>query len=234
MKFTSLKRNLILFSLISIFILSTQYEVFAKDDWTMVRSENFQMVGNAKEKDLRRVALKLEQFRYAFTQLFPKLKFNSSIPTNVVVFKNEKSFKDFKPVDEGKRRDWVAGYFQPGEDVNYIVLSTEGEKEQTYRIIFHEYTHFLINNNLGKSNVPPWVNEGYAEYFENMLIEKDKEVTLGGLNGNHLRLLSQTKLIPLETFFNIDYYSLNRQTSDGVGVFLCTSLGFNALFLAFR
>lgn len=208
-------------SLLAIFLLlafSAQSTV-AGDDWTIIRSENFQMVGNAKEKELRRVAVKLEQFRYAFNQLFPKMKFNSPIPTNVVVFKDEKSFKNFKPQSDGKRRDWVAGYFQPGEDVNYIVLSAEGERAQTYRTIFHEYTHFLINNNFGKSNVPPWLNEGYAEYFEHMLIEKDKKITLGGLNGNHLRLLARTELIPLETFFEIDYYSLNRQTSDGVGVF---------------
>jgi len=49
--------------------------VSAKDDWLKIHSKNFQLVGSASENDLRRVATKLEQFRYVFTQLFPKMNF---------------------------------------------------------------------------------------------------------------------------------------------------------------
>src|SRR5215213_11356441 len=124
-------------------------EVSAKDEWLRIQSKNFQLVGNADDKDLRRVATKLEQFRYVFTQLFPRMNFNSPIPTRVVVFKDKKNFDQFKTIE------WAAGYFQPGEDINYIVLTAEGT-ETNYTTIFHEYTHFLIDNSLGRSNIPPW------------------------------------------------------------------------------
>jgi tetratricopeptide (TPR) repeat protein len=202
-----------------VFFLSLSV-VAAKDEWVKVRSKNFQLVGNSPEKDIRAAAVRLEQFRETFRQIFPKIDPNSPVPINVIVFKNDKSFRDFKPVgDDGKRSDWVAGYFQSGEAVNYIVLSSDGEKDFTYRIIFHEYTHFLVNNHIGRSNVPPWFNEGLAEYYEMFKIENDQRVTLGGLNNEHLLLLQQNKLIPFETFFNVDNYSLQRQGHNSAGLF---------------
>lgn len=184
----------------------------AKDDWVRVKSKNFNITGNASEKDIRRVAAKLEQFRETFRQLFPKLKFNSPVPTSVIVFKNDKLFMPYKPVSaDGTLTDWSAGYFLKGEDVNYIALSAEGEKEQTYSVIFHEFTHFLVDNDIGRSKIPPWLNEGLAEYYERFRIEEDRKITLGASNNNHLALLERNGFIPFETFFNTDYYTLNRQ-----------------------
>lgn len=201
-----------------------QTDVFAKDEWVKVQSKNFFLIGNAGDKEIRRVATKLEQFREVFTTLFPKMNFHSPVPTTVIVFKSGKAFKPYKPVnDEGKTTDWVAGYFQPGEDGNYIVLSTEGERQQTYSTIFHEYVHFLVNNNLGRGKVPPWFNEGIAEYYDQFSIENDQKVTLGGLNDSHLYSLSRTELIPFDTFFNIDYYSLHRQGGHGANIFYAQS-----------
>ena len=189
----------------------------AKDEWLRVQSKNFQLVGNASEKEQRRVATKLEQFRYVFTQLFPKMNFNSPVPTRVVVFKDKKTFDKYKTIE------WAAGYFQPGEGVNYIVLSAEGDDAQNFPTIFHEYTHFLIDNSLGRSNIPPWFNEGIAEYYERFLIENDQKVTLGGLNDGHLMLLQQNKLIPFEAYFAIDYYSLHKQTKQSAQLFYAQS-----------
>ncbi len=185
-----------------------------------VRSKNFQLVGNAAEKDIRRVAVKLEQFREVFRQIFSRINLSSPIPTNVVVFRDENTFRDFKPVnDDGTPRDWVAGYFQSGEDVNYIALSNEGEKAHPYSTIFHEYVHFLVSNDIGRANAPPWFNEGLAEYYETFQIEDDQKVSLGIKRDSHLLLLQKNKLIPFETFFNMDNYTLHRQGKDGVGLF---------------
>ena len=196
----------------------------AKDAWTSVRSKNFFLVGDANEKDIRRVGTKLEQFREALRLIFPKTNFNSNTPTTVIVFKSEESFRPFKPVRaDGTTRDKIAGYFQKGEDVNYIALSAEGESKETYQIIFHEYVHFLVDNNLGKASVPPWFNEGLAEYYSTFRIEDDQKAILGELQPNHLLFLQQQKLIPLEQFFGIDYFTLHNQGNHGTSVFYAQS-----------
>lgn len=201
--------------------------VLAKDDWIRVQSQNFSLIGNASEKEIRRVATKMEQFREVFKRLFPRLQFVSPVPTTVIVFKSEKSFTPYKPVNaSGKTTKWIAGYFQGGENANYIVLSTEGETQQTYTTIFHEYVHLLVNNSFGRSKIPPWFNEGIAEYYERFLIEEDQKVQLGNINENHLVSLQQTKLIPFETFFNIDYYSLHQQGGHGANIFYAQSWAF--------
>lgn len=204
-----------------------QVQVFAKDEWIRVQSQNFSLIGNASDKEVRRVATKLEQFREVFKRLFPKLQFTSPVPTTVIVFKSEKSFNPYKPVNSsGKATKWIAGYFQGSEDANYIVLSTEGETQQTYTTIFHEYVHFLVNNSFGRSRIPPWFNEGIAEYYDQFGIEEDQKVYLGNLNENHLYSLANTKLIPFETFFNIDYYSLHQQGGHGANIFYAQSWAF--------
>jgi tetratricopeptide (TPR) repeat protein len=199
-------------------------QAHAKDEWIKVRSKNFYLTGNATDKEIRRIATRLEQFRTVFSSLFPTMKFVSPIPTTVIVFKSDKAFKPYKPINaSGKTTEWVAGYFQPGEDINYITLTTEREQDETFRTIFHEYVHFLVDNTLGKSRVPPWFNEGLAEYYEQFSIENDQKVTLGSLNQNALRLLGTYPLIPLETFFDIDYTSLHLQGGHGASIFYAQS-----------
>src|SRR5215213_5755397 len=62
-------------------LLAAQAAAAAKDTWTSVRSQNFYLVGNASEKEIRQVATRLEQFRHVFTQLFTKATFNTPWPT---------------------------------------------------------------------------------------------------------------------------------------------------------
>src|SRR6185295_18592935 len=139
--------------------------VSAKDKWMSVRSKNFLMLGNAGEKDLRQVGVRLEQFREVFSRLFTTLKIDTPVPTTVIVFKNDESYRPFKPNAN------TAGYFQSGPDVNYITLELESDanrEQDPFSIILHEYTHLLIRNTSG--NVPVWFNEGLAEYYSNFTI----------------------------------------------------------------
>lgn len=62
-----------------------------KEIWTSVRSKNFLLIGNAGEKEIRQVGTRLEQFRFVFSQLFPKANLASPVPTTVVVFKSDGS-----------------------------------------------------------------------------------------------------------------------------------------------
>ncbi|HTK25476.1 MAG TPA: tetratricopeptide repeat protein [Pyrinomonadaceae bacterium] len=206
-------KTLRLLALVVLF-LAIAVPVSAKDEWIQVRSKNFFLVGNASEKDIRKVATRLEQFRETFRLLFSKMNLTSPIATNVVVFKSDSAYKPFKPKRaDGKTDNFIAGFFQPGEDVNYITLSTEGEDADTFGTIFHEYVHFIVNTNFGKSEVPPWFNEGLAEYYQTFAIEDDQKVKLGLPQSIHLQLLNQSKLIPLEQLFKVSNYQL-LQTGD--------------------
>jgi FimV-like protein len=192
--------------------------VSAKDTWTSVRSKNFLLLGNANEKDIRRVGARLEQFREVFSRLFTAMKVNSPVPTTVIVFKNDESYRPFKPNAS------TAGYFQPGPDVNYITLAlgTEMNGQQSpFNIIFHEYTHLMVNNT--GTNVPAWFNEGLAEYYSTFSISDDQKIVMGSPIASHVYLLREHKMLPLRTLFQVDHKSPYYNERDKQGIFYAES-----------
>src|SRR5262247_850975 len=116
--------------------------VHAADKWQTVQSKNFFLVGNSSESAIKRAGRNLEEFRSVFTTLFPGIADRDSVPTVVIVFKDDASFLPFKPLYNGKPAN-VAGYFQAGSDVNFIAL-TGGSG--TPRTIYHEYVHALTKD----------------------------------------------------------------------------------------
>jgi tetratricopeptide (TPR) repeat protein len=192
--------------------------VEAKDNWTRVNSKNFTLIGNATDKDIRQVANRLEQFRAVFGLLFPTVKLGSPVPMTVIVFKSDSAYKPFKPNPN------VAGYFQPGEDVNYITLTTEkASEDQPFRTIFHEYVHLLVDNTMG-AGVPLWFNEGLAEYYSTFDVkEGDRRVILGDLVANHVLYLRENKLLPLRTLFTVDYKSPYYNEGNKMNIFYAES-----------
>ena len=172
---------------------------------------NFFVTGNASENDIKLTARRLESFRETFRTLFPQIRSDGGTRTNVLVFKNAESFAPFKPTrTDGTIDDGVAGYFQSGESINYIALAAS-EKPGAYTTIFHEYVHNLLEANIGRADLPPWLNEGLAEYFETLHVSDNGDVTMGLPPAGHIALLRKDKLIPLKTFFSTDNSALHRQ-----------------------
>jgi tetratricopeptide (TPR) repeat protein len=197
-------------------LISHHNTIAAADTWVSVRTKNFLLVGNADEKSIKQVGLKLEQFREVFTYLFPTMKFNTPVPTTVVVFKSDSAYGPFKPKAN------TAGHFQPGPDVNYIALSTEVRGEQDpFSIIFHEYTHLLVENTF--ENSPVWFNEGLAEYYSTFSITNDQNVVVGNPVSGHVFLLREKKMLPLRTMFEVDYKSPHYNEKNKLSIFYAQS-----------
>jgi FimV-like protein len=202
---------------VCLFLVAAQHTtVVAKDTWVSVRTKNFLMLGNASEKEIKSVGLKLEQFREAFTNMLPSIRFNTPVPTTVIVFKSDSSYAPFKPGTN------VAGYFQPGPDVNYITLTTEVRGQQDpFTVIFHEYTHLLVNNTF--ANAPVWFNEGLAEYYSTFSITDDQKVVLGSPIASHVYKLRESKILPLKTLFEVDQKSAHYNERDKQSIFYAES-----------
>ena len=116
----------------------------------------------------------------------------------------------------------VHPYRQAGPDVNYITLTTEAHGEQDpFNVIFHEYTHLLVNNTVG--NVPVWFNEGLAEYYSTFSIANDQNFVLGKPIGPHVFLLRDSKTLPLRTLFQVDQHSAYYNERDKQSVFYAES-----------
>ena len=191
--------------------------VQAKDKWINLTTKNFNIISNADEGQTRKLALKLEQFHYVFTKLFnlpPR-----PIPTTVMVFKSDGSFKPYKPLYNGKPSN-VAGYFQPGHDENLIAVDISANDQRPMSVIFHEYTHLLTSST--PREWPLWLKEGLAELYSSFEV-KGNEVSLGIPIDNHVFLLRENKFVPLQALLNVHHDSPVYNEREKQGIFYAQS-----------
>ena len=132
-------------------------------DWKRLRTPSLTVVGNAGAGELRRVATEIERFRLALGAFAPGMRLDSPLPTTVVVFSDDRAFMPFKPRERGRLMPFVAGYFIPLPEEHRIVMSGTGRREFTFYVIFHEYTHLLVDQNVRR--LPLWLHEGLAEFY---------------------------------------------------------------------
>ena len=85
--------------------------------------------------------------REAMLRALPPAAVSSPAPIVVIVFANDRSFGPFKPRFQG-RAVAVDGFFQSGQDTNYIAINGD-LREKASRVVFHEYSHFLVRSTLG-------------------------------------------------------------------------------------
>jgi tetratricopeptide (TPR) repeat protein len=195
----------------------------ARDEWLSVRSQNFLVVGQAGEKELRRVAVRLEEYRAAFSRLMSDEHFDATVPTTVVVFRDDRAYEPFKPVFRGQTASFVAGYFQPGAEVNYITLAlgTDSARGGSSTLL-HEYTHLLVNNYF--RNAPLWLKEGLAEFYSTARLSGDRRrVTLGARIPQRAGELRGRALLPLSKLFDVDQQSPYYFEADKRGLFYAES-----------
>ncbi|HKG15225.1 MAG TPA: tetratricopeptide repeat protein [Pyrinomonadaceae bacterium] len=191
--------------------------------WVSIRSQNFTVVGEAREKDLRRVAVRLEEFRAALARLLPEGPTDASAPTTVIVFRDDAAYQPFKPVLRGQTATYVAGYFQPGAEVNYITLALGSDWSRgPASTLLHEYTHLLVNNYF--RSAPLWLKEGLAEFYSTARLSKDRRrVWTGAQLPGRVRQLRGAQLVPLRTLFEIDQQSPYYSESGKRGLFYAQS-----------
>jgi tetratricopeptide (TPR) repeat protein len=187
----------------------------AKDRWFEVQSRNFRVTGNADTKQLRRIAVDLEEIRRQLLTVFPK-KAASRVPTTVIVFRNAKSFRLFF-----ESRDAAGGVYAD-LDRNYIALNA-GEKRR--RSVYHDYVHTLI----GEHDVLPlWLREGLAEYYgsienERYAFGESRTLQIGYPIYSHEELLRDRSFLPVNELFAMTDDSPAYHENDRNSVFLAES-----------
>ena len=173
--------------------------------WTRIATEHFVFVGDAPERQIRDIAQRLELFRDVLSRMFSSRATASPVPTVVVVFENDRSYNPFKPRFQGRMVE-VGGYFTAMPDTNYITVNASAGAF-AFETIFHEYTHFLLNNAVG--HLPVWLNEGLAGFYETFEPrDGGKGAMIGIPSERQLRELQATlTFLPLSELLTVDHTS---------------------------
>ncbi len=187
----------------------------SRDTWRSVRTNNMFVIGNADPEKLRQVAAWLEFFHRSFARLISRNVIDSSVPTTVIVFRDEASFRPFKPIYQGRAMN-VSGFFQPGNDVNYIAISLDSYDRDPFGTAFHEYVHLHLKDNI--PGAPLWLNEGLAELYGSLQFSGN-DALLGAPIYPYIQLLRGEGLLPLKTLFSIGHNSPHYNEDDKSGIF---------------
>ena len=200
--------------------LVTIFSDVAAADWTRLQSANFTFIGDAPERDIRRVARQLEQFREVMLRALPPRPGSPPAPAVVIVFANKRSFDPFRPMFQGKPVE-VGGFFRGGGDLNHIAINN-GLGDFAVRTVFHEYSHLLVGSTLGVA--PAWVNEGIAELYETFEERNGgKSAVLGMAPAQHVLELRSRAFIPLAELMAVDHSSPMYNEGNRRGLFYAQS-----------
>ena len=168
--------------------------------WLEVRSQHFTVITDSGEKQGRRVLDQFERMRWVFLKLFPQAKVDPPSPIMVIAVKSQGDIRALEPEAYlAKGQLTLAGLFLRTAEKNYVLMRMGVDGEHPYSTVYHEYTHLV----LGTENMPLWLNEGLAEFFQNTDIE-NKDVRLGEPSPEDLVYLRQHSLIPLPMLFQVD------------------------------
>ncbi len=189
-----------------LFLLATPGAAGAekREKWVELDDPHFVVFSNAGEKQAGRVADQFEQIRAVVHLAFPRMRVDPSSPIVVLAAKDEKTFDGLGPaawLQKGHLK--MAGLFLRGPEKNLVLLRLDTQGMHAYEIVYHEYTHLLIDQNSGSLEMPLWLNEGLAEFYGNSEI-REKEALLGEPSPSHVLLLREQKLLPLATLFTVD------------------------------
>ncbi len=168
--------------------------------WLQVTTPHFTVITDASEKQARHVAGQFERMQAMFHRILPAAHSDVGSPIIVLAVKSRRDFQSLEPAAYlGKGQLNLAGLFLQNGESNYILVRLDTEDEHPFSTVYHEYTHYITRH----ANLPVWLNEGIAEFYQNSDIDAH-EVRFGQPSHGDLQLLHQQTLIPLPTLFAVD------------------------------
>jgi tetratricopeptide (TPR) repeat protein len=157
-----------------------------KANWINVESANFNVLTNANEKSAVEIIQELENFKYflALSLGYEQKNLTEKVP--VIAAKNKSSFLALGIPDS------YAGLFVRGNGYSIFVrcdgfqASSAGRANWGRSVVLHELVHLFIHNCSVGLTLPPWYEEGIAEYY-GTYIESKEDVTIGRMDILKLR-----------------------------------------------
>lgn len=191
------------------------------DIWLEVRTPNFVVITNSKEKDARRVARQFERMRAVFRRVFPDAKLDTPAPIVVLAVESKQNMEALEPeIYLHKGEVNIAGLFLHAPEKDYILIWENAEGVHPFAPIYHEYTHFVLNST--GEWMPLWLSEGWAEFYQNTEII-DNEVRIGKVDPYALEVLERNPWLPLATLLAVDQHSSYYHEEDKGSIFYAES-----------
>jgi tetratricopeptide (TPR) repeat protein len=116
----------------------------------------------------------------------------------------------------------VGGYFSSRADHNVLVFPAS--RDESYKpVVFHEYAHYLIHRSV-PGILPPWVDEGLAEFFSTFRSDYEgRSILLGQVPAYRLRTIQSGTFMPLRQVLSPREMERMWRTGDRISMFYAES-----------
>jgi hypothetical protein len=149
----------------------------ARAEWLEAKTKHFIVVGNSSEADLRKRALRLEQFDAAMRFLVGG---EEGVRVRLYLLN---SMGDLQRLADN---DSIGGFYSASAQEAHAFMPMKilnaGPGFTAEAVLLHEYTHHML---LGSTTsfIPRWATEGLAEMFMTAKLADDGSVTIGAASG---------------------------------------------------
>jgi hypothetical protein len=193
--------------------------------WREIRTPHFVLRTDGDSDDARRA---LAEFETAYEVLHAILFAGdpgAATPMRVVLFEHGADLHQFIPAGA------VAAFYSPppnDPDGEAVMLLETSVSDEARRMFVHEMTHAFIARCF--SQVPIWLNEGLAEYFETIRIESGRAVVGDPVHGYEISANQMPSLGALLRADAATFYA-GRQAHSVEGSYQQTSYYVGAWYL---
>jgi Flp pilus assembly protein TadD len=180
-------------SFLAILLATAAYS--AQPTWIVMQNENFRVYSTAGERRTRTALNQLERVRGFFAQLLGASP-AKAVPVCVVIFGSGKEYQPYR------LNEFATAYYSNSSYRDVIVIGELGEASSL--ITAHEYTHLVFEH--GGYSLPPWLNEGFAEFFSTLRPAGD-DTDIGEILPSRLQEMGYEAWVPLEIILAVDQHS---------------------------
>jgi tetratricopeptide (TPR) repeat protein len=166
--------------------------------WVRAKSPHVTVYGDVPGEQAASIANRIERFHTLVTAALAPPADAFFAPVTVLVFDDERQLARLRPLYGGKPAEF-SGLFLPSRERGLVLLDAAADARTT-RVIFHEYTHRVVDLLGGPS--PLWLHEGLAELYSTATAEAGTG-EIGAPVEAHVELLRAEGLMPLERLFAV-------------------------------
>ena len=142
-------------------------------NWIKMESQHFSVLSNASVSNTEKMIVELEDFCFFLSKLLGYTQRDALSKVPVILANSKSSFtalgipEDYAGVFN--KRDGGVIFAHSGK----FRSSSTGNGNWGRTVVLHELVHLLISNSDFNFALPPWYNEGIAEYFGTYVQKKD-------------------------------------------------------------
>ena len=183
--------------------------------WVEARSSHFEVYSEAGTASARARLGEFERLHEFFDEnklLRPVPGRSLRSPLRIVEFRSIEGYKAFW------LRPSADAYYVFAEGQAYIVLPEL--RSQGFSTAAHEYAHYFLQT--AGLNLPPWLNEGLAEFFSTIRVT-DRGCSLGGVLPHRMESLMRHEWLPLGQLLTLPETAPALQSRKEAGMFYAES-----------